>query len=46
MMLIAITSAAVWLADACPFESTRLIHGKTAGAITCIPIVPAERSRS
>ena len=45
-MLIAIAHAVVWLADACPFESARLIHGKTACAITCVPIVPAERSRS
>jgi len=46
MMRIAIAHAAVWLADACPLESARLIHGKTACAMTCFPIVPAERSRS
>jgi hypothetical protein len=46
MMQVAIAHEVVWITDACPFESARLIHGKTACAITCVPIVPAERSRS
>jgi len=46
MMRVAIARKVVWLADACPFESARLIDGEKACAITCVTIVPAERSRS